>query len=314
MDTVSEIIPIELDKYFKTISRCPLCGGENHTRLFKINKLIFFECKSCRFRFMNPYLSDQGMKILYENSEILSQINPALEKYYEYRTDRKINRTIMDYQMVLEFLGKNLPLSADKPKLFEIGYGNGSFLLEAIRYGWEADGIETSKQNNESLKTNYGIYSQCGTFDDFKPPRSQYQMVAFWDVIEHTMHPRSYVKKAWEMLEPGGLLVLATPNIAGLLNQLAEGFYFLSMGKIKSAIKQLYIFEHVGYYTPKTLTQLVLMEGFELKKIFLTETDLERYKFSPLLRFCLRIFFFIARLLHLQNRMILIAQKKTHGS
>ncbi len=314
MDTVSEMTSTELEKYFETTSKCPLCNSENLIDFFKINKLNFNECKLCHFRFMNPYLSNQGMRILYENSETLSQINPALERYYEYQTNLKISRTLMDYKKVLEFVSKKLPSSASKPKLFEVGYGNGSFLLEAIRSGWEVDGIETSKQNSESLKKEYGLNVQCGTFDDFEPPRERYQMVALWDVIEHTMHPRPYVKKAYDMLVPGGLLVLSTPNISGLLNQVAERLYFLSMGRIKSAIKQLYVFEHVGYYTPQTLGRLVSMEEFEIKKKIFAETDLERYEFSPVLKLCLWIFFFIAKLMNRQNRMILIAQKKIHGS
>lgn len=310
METLSQSVPSVLEKYFKTISSCPLCGREKHTQFLEVNKLTFLECSSCHFRFMNPHLSEEGMRILYENSETLSQINPALKQYYEYQADRKINRTIMDYQTVLEFSKQHLPLNPSKPKLFEVGYGTGGFLFEAIRYGWEVDGIETSEQNNEAFKKNYGLSVRYGSFDDFKPLRAQYQMVALWDVIEHTMDPHSYVKKANEMLAPGGLLVLATPNIGGLLNQVAECLYFLSLGKIKSAVKQLYVFEHVGYYNSETLSQLVLMEGFDIKKIFFTETDLERYRFSPTLRRCLRIFFFVARLLNHQNRVILIAQKK----
>ena len=151
METSSKTIPTELEKYFETTSSCPLCGGANLVGLFEVNKLHFFECKSCHFRFMNPHLSNEVMMILYENSEILVQINPALEKYYEYQTDQKMNHTIMDQQMVLGFAGKNLPTSANKPKLFEVGYGNGNFLLEAIRYGWEVDGIETSKQVRQGI-------------------------------------------------------------------------------------------------------------------------------------------------------------------
>ncbi len=309
MNIQDKLEAIELDKYFKLASACPVCFATQYVRLFEVNNLVFYECRSCHFRFMNPYLSTEGMGILYENSEILSQINPALGKYYEYQTDRTNSRTIRDYRMVLDFVSKNLTSLKEKPKLFEVGYGTGGFLLEAIRYGFEVDGIETSKENSEHLMQHYGLNVKCGTFDDYTPIKGAYQMVALWDVIEHTIDPHSYIKKAYEMLAPGGLLVLATPNISGLLNKVAESLFFMSMGIIKSAVKQLYVFEHIGYYNPETLGKLVSMEGFKFEKLFFTETDLERYQFSSNLKSFLKAFFWAARRLNLQNRIILVTRK-----
>ena len=309
VDCLSSINIDELKKYFKLTTNCPLCMGKENGQLFVVNQLCIIECMICHFRYMNPSLSEKGMSILYENSKILSKVNPALERYYEY-ADIRNSRTLKDYQMVLNFAQKHLK-SNRKPKLFEVGYGTGGFLLEAIRSGWSIDGIETSKQNSDYLRKQYGLEVQCGTFDDFEPVVSDYQMVALWDVVEHTIDPHSFVRKAYRMLAPGGLLVLATPNISGLLNTVSESVYRSSGGVIKWLIKQLYVIEHVGYYTPNTLNRLILNEGFERKKIFFTETDLKRYKFSLTLHACLVVFFLIAKCLNRQNRMIYVAQKKS---
>lgn len=298
----------ELKQYFRSISNCPLCNGEKHCHVLAVNQLNFVECTNCHFRFMNPYLSEKGMSLLYENSEILSQVNPALERYYEY-SDMHNSRTLRDYQTVLNYAKQNFGEN-EKLKLFEVGYGTGGFLLEAIKSEWQVDGIETSRQNSEYLQSKYGLQVRCGTFDDFEAVQTDYQMVALWDVIEHTMNPRTYLKKAYQMLSPGGLLVLATPNISGLLNQISEFVYMITGGTVKSLVRRLYVFEHVGYYTPKTLTGLISQEGFELKTLLFTETDLKRYKFSPFLQVCLKVFFLIAKFIRRRNRMIFIAEKK----
>jgi 2-polyprenyl-3-methyl-5-hydroxy-6-metoxy-1,4-benzoquinol methylase len=134
-----------------------------------------------------------------------------------------------------------------------------------------------------------------------------------WDVVEHTGEPRRFVKKAYEMLSPGGLLVLATPNVGGLLNKVSELLYRFSLGRIDFAVKRLYVLEHAGYFSDKTLRRLVEGEGFVYKKTFLTETDLERYRWGPLLKVCLKGFFVVARILRMQNRVIVIAQKPNPG-
>lgn len=306
--TLSNINVNELKKYFRSALNCPLCSGKKFRDIFAVNQLNFVECISCHFRFMNPYLSEKGMSLLYENSEILSQVNPALGRYYEY-SDLHNSRTVRDYRTVLNYAKQNFGRN-EKPKLFEVGYGTGGFLLEAVKSGWQVDGIETSRQNSEYLQNKYGLQVRCGTFDDFEAVQTNYQMVALWDVIEHTMTPRSYLKKAYQMLPPGGLLVLATPNISGLLNQISEFVYTITGCTVKFLVRRLYVFEHVGYYTPKTLTSLISQEGFELKTLLFTETDLKRYKFSPFLQVCLKVFFLIAKYIRRQNRMILVAQKK----
>jgi len=302
-------IPDSLKPHFIETRHCPLCDNEHRQKIFTVNSLTFYECKSCRFRFMNPHLSSEGMGILYQNSEVLTEVNPALEKYYEYNISGKRNQTRSDYLEVLNYANKIIRTFGSARNLFEVGYGNGGFLLEAQQIGWHVNGIDTSTQNHLYLSDHHQINLHCGPFDDFEEEKNKYHMVALWDVIEHTTNPKLFVQKAYEMLCPGGLLVLATPNIGGLLNFVSEAIYFLSGKHLSAAIKQLYVLEHVGYYNSKTLRKLVVSQGFIPKKEILTQTDLERYEFSPKLRLALSCFFFVAKVLMRQNRIILMAQK-----
>lgn len=257
---------------------------------------------------MSPYLSDKGMGFLYENSEILSQVNPHLDGYYEYDASGTESRTQRDHTEVLERAERLFPAGTN-PKLFEVGYGSGVFLLGAAGRGWQVDGIDTSGENSRKLAEERGMKVRHGSFSEFTPPRGGYQLVALWDVIEHTIDPRQFVRKAFEMLDPGGLLMLATPNIGGLLNTFSEMLYRITFGKVRFAVQKLYVLEHVGYFDPATLKRLVEAEGFEFQEQFLTETDLDRYRFSPFLKPFLKIFFALARVLKKENRLVLFARK-----
>jgi len=300
--------PAILHSHFETVSECPLCSSGDGRELFKLDSLRFNQCPSCRFRFMNPALTSTGMGLLYENSSNLSEVNQALEGYYEYEAGRENSQTREDYVKVLRLLEQGLPATT-KPKLFEVGFGNGAFLAEAQLRGWEVGGLDTSTENCHRLREEKGIEVEVGNYSDFNPAPSSVDAVAFWDVIEHTTDPRGFIQKAFTMLAPGGKLILATPNIGGLLNLVAEFIYFVSFGKCDFAVRKLYVLEHVGYFNRTTLSQLVQEEGFVVDSVFLSETDLDRYEFSSLLRFGLRLFFGIARFLRMQNRIILIAKK-----
>ncbi len=301
------MIPELLKPHFKQIKMCPLCASQEFKKTFEVKGLKISKCSQCGFRFMNPCLNDEGMGLLYKNSKILIETNPALESYYEYGVGNMKSKTYQDYVKVLSLLERVYPVS-EKPKLFEIGYGSGAFLKEARERGWQVDGTDTS-EDNFRLLTNEGVTVQLGSFDDFEVSSNKYQAVALWDVIEHTISPKDFIRKAYEMLVPGGLLVIVTPNVSGLLNKVSEFLYFVSFRKIKFGINQLYCLEHVGYFNQKNLKKLVEDEGFLFEKALLTETDLERYHFSPIVKFCLKIFFIAARIVSMANRIVVVAKK-----
>jgi len=69
--------------------------------------------------------------------------------------------------------------------------------------------------------------------------------VTLSEVIEHVPNPAEYVRRAGEVVRPGGLVYLTTPNVASLDRFL--------LGKGWKIIHP----EHLTYFTPRTLTALV---------------------------------------------------------
>jgi 2-polyprenyl-3-methyl-5-hydroxy-6-metoxy-1,4-benzoquinol methylase len=85
----------------------------------------------------------------------------------------------------------------------------------------------------------------------------QFDAVMFWAVIEHLFAPDKFLKKAADILKPGGLCFILVPNLNSLAIKLLGAKY-------------RYVFpEHLNYFSPQTLNRFFGRE-FELESISTT--------------------------------------------
>lgn len=76
---------------------------------------------------------------------------------------------------------------------------------------WQVTGIDTSeKQLNRNEKLDHKIVGDIQTYD-FEP--GSFEVVTFWNVLEHLADPTTALDRVLAALAPGGVLVLASPNI-----------------------------------------------------------------------------------------------------
>jgi len=88
------------------MSICPVCRQEKTAE--KLYDLPLFSVKKCQCKtaYIDPCLDAQGQMSIYQSSETLKKINPALESYYEYETLNPSSLTFKDYRLALQELGK----------------------------------------------------------------------------------------------------------------------------------------------------------------------------------------------------------------
>lgn len=283
---------------------CPVCRKKEGVReVCRTPKTGVFYC-ACGLEFIDPSLDEGSMAEIYRSSELLKDINPALGTYYEYDTLNPGTKTYRDYKEALEKLNA---LNSTGRELLEVGCGAGGFLEVAAKNGWSVTGLDSSLENTAKLSAK-GLPAICAPFLSYHE-KHRFDAVVLWDLIEHPQDPLGFVKKCHELLRDGGLLLIATPNYPNLLSILAKVTYQLSFGKMKGPASRLYFLEHTSYFGRDSLARLLRLGGFEPVKAWKTETDLERYQFSPFLRRALHAAFAAARVLGLQNRIMMIARK-----
>jgi len=98
-------------------------------------------------------------------------------------------------------------------RLVEIGPGNGIFAVQAIDAGFDVTAIEMDPSAAAHLRDILGIeVTLSGAPQEVLADLPASRAIVAWHVLEHVPHPWQVLDAAAANLEPGGVLLVATPN------------------------------------------------------------------------------------------------------
>jgi 2-polyprenyl-3-methyl-5-hydroxy-6-metoxy-1,4-benzoquinol methylase len=170
-------------------------------------------------------------------------------------------------------------------ELVDVGCFNG-FLCQLFHYfGYSVTGIDALADRDvpERAELLRGIdakfyFANFNNLDPFPEcPKNHFSAAVLGEVFEHILnHPSGLLVRIFEILKPGGILILTTPNPFTLANSLrvlrGQGFVwgdteFATMPKI-AADGGIISYEGIHYreYSQSLLLNLVGRAGFEVVK------------------------------------------------
>lgn len=160
-------------------------------------------------------------------------------------------------------------------RILDVGIGTGLFLKLAKKHGWDVYGIDVSEYaitrlRKRDFKLFKGEFSKSSLNDNF------FDVVNMRHSLEHIKDPRKALLKAYNILKPGGILCIATPDSFSIHAKLA--------GKYWPHLSTPY---HLHFFSKKTLSDLVEEMGFKVLK--LKTEELTIYDIFKLLFFRLGI-------------------------
>ncbi len=143
---------------------------------------------------------------------------------------------------------RHLSPSGPAPRLLDLGCANGEFMLRMRALGWEAEGLDLDDAALAEAR-RAGLSVSRGGIED--AAGSGYDAITLGHVVEHLHDPRAVLARARELLRPGGMLWLATPNVEALGHRLF-GADWLALDPPR----------HLVLFTGGALRDLLLEAGF----------------------------------------------------
>lgn len=245
--------------------KCPVCASSNSKYLFQIQQGQLIECDNCHLFYYTPQPSAQELENFYNSEDYRNEFSESLMSGTEFASNR--------YLQFEKALKKYTPkvLTQSSRNLLDIGCGTGDFLQIANQNGWQVSGTEISTKAVQEIskKTSFSIFS--GDILSLDLPQKNYDVITLYHVIEHLIAPNEFLKRIRELLKPGGLFFLETPNIGGI------GF------KIKrKAWSHLIPPEHIIYFNPSSLKFTLKKVGFEdIKTLTISPQIIESLQAFP---------------------------------
>jgi SAM-dependent methyltransferase len=159
-------------------------------------------------------------------------------------------------------------------RILEIGCAGGWFLKAARERGWDARGVEISKEAAEFARQKLGLDVFRGELADAEFPSDSFDVVYMADVLEHVAEPVAFALEVRRILADGGHLVVCGPTALNALSRRLGLAAYAFLKRTRSiALAPYHLFE----YTPRTLRLLLEKGGFDV-------VALESKKIRPSLR------------------------------
>ena len=190
----------------KDITPCPCCTGASKHLISstdvnrKTTAQIFhyYQCIVCKLVFMNPTPGD--MAPFYKGGyqkipKSLDQLR-IIAKRERYRLD-----SILKYK--------------EGGRLLEIGPWMGIFSCNAKDAGFDVTTIEMDSNCIDFLRKVVGVKAiqSCEPESALDQIEEKFDVITLWHSLEHLPKPWLVLQKAAEKLAPGGILLVAIPNI-----------------------------------------------------------------------------------------------------
>jgi len=193
---------------------CPACQSSDTEKSGIIHKfkypLHISKCKRCSTSFQDPLPKDPDAyydKAYYNGTADFS-----------YTDERKF---FQGAQHVWKARLKKIHSYVKEGKFLDVGCSFGGFAYTAGKY-YDSYGLDISQFAIESAyeylsqKTGEVPVLKKGQLTNFPKksfPQNGFSIITMIEVIEHLKNPKKHIEKAYELLKPGGVLVIQTANM-----------------------------------------------------------------------------------------------------
>lgn len=239
----------------KIKNKCQICGKRVKIIIHDIyddrygapGLYNIYRCLSCGYGFIDYKINPK-------------KIGEFYNKYYPFLkvTPKKIKNSILARSHLYTWLTGtyNAAHLYIKPHslVLDIGSGNGQSLIEIIKLGGEAFGIEPDPNVQKiARKLHLNIYQGLITDNPF--PDKKFDFITASQVLEHDSNPRCFLKAIKGKLKNNGEVILSFPNCDSLYRKIFGKKWI-----------HWHVPYHCNFFTKKSFGILANEMGFKIIK------------------------------------------------
>ena len=214
------------------IEQCLVCGNAALRHHFDAKGYAIDACDHCGFFQVAKPPPDAELDRLYAGLHV------SHTKFRDEQAARRENDSRLS--LLREFV-------APGKTVLDAGCATGDFLALAVDhyqvYGLDisSGAIEVARQRLPGIATRL-VSARLEKLDQAWP---KFDAICLWDVIEHVRDPVGVCRSLMGMLQPGGCLLLSTPDIGALSARLMRQHWAFMIPPL-----------HLGYFSRRSLAYL----------------------------------------------------------
>jgi len=211
------------------------------------NPFRFVRCARCGHVYLNPRPAPSDLPVIYPSTYYtLAGTGSLVSRMQRIWEGRKV-QTYRD------------ALGPGKKRILDVGCGDGRFLQVLKDFGpaeWELVGVEFDEEAVARCRAR-GFEATARRVEDMADEAGRFDCVVMLQLIEHVEDPVVIAKRVFDLLRPGGIFVIETPNLAGwdyaLFRKRWWGHYHFP--------------RHFHLFSTESLERMLVSAGFSIDRV-----------------------------------------------
>lgn len=228
---------------------CPVCGSTRANALEQFRGGRVLQCRACGLARARHTPTPEQLEDYYRDYPVRDVLSPItalrydelLDEFEAYRTTGRI---------------------------LDVGCGAGLFLERAKARGWEAHGTEYGERAVKACRDR-GIRIMPGALEPDNYREAPFDVVTSFEVMEHLVDPAADARRMAQVLRPGGLLYVTTPNFNSVSRWLAGPGWTIVAHP-----------EHPSLFTPRAMRHMLRDAGLRERSVRTTGISVSRLQRS----------------------------------